>query len=116
MREEKVGITRHDLHVLGGDAVGLAHHLVLVRADDHLAVILQAFPAMVNRFCEPGQGDCYRSRDWREYCSSDLIPIRRPFSGCPLKELQWGLDSRPRRDTLAFRSMRGTHTVSYHKL
>ncbi len=55
MREEKVGITRHDLHVLGGDAVGLAHHLVLVRADDHLAVILQAFPAMVNRLCEPGQ-------------------------------------------------------------
>src|SRR6266536_2343285 len=31
---EKVGIARHDLHVLGGDAVGLAHHLVLVREHD----------------------------------------------------------------------------------
>ena len=42
--EEVVRVARHHLHVLGGDAVGLAHHLVLVVADDHLAIVLPGLP------------------------------------------------------------------------
>ena len=37
--EEEIGVPRHHLHVLGGNAVGLAHHLVAVLAHDHLAEI-----------------------------------------------------------------------------
>jgi hypothetical protein len=37
--EEIIGIARHHLHVLGGDAVGLAHHFGVVLAHDDLAEI-----------------------------------------------------------------------------
>ncbi len=37
--EEIIGIAGHHLYVLGGDAVGLVHHLLLAVADDHLAEI-----------------------------------------------------------------------------
>ena len=34
--QKVIGVARHHLHVLGGDAVGLAQHLLDVLADDHL--------------------------------------------------------------------------------
>src|SRR6202048_3018819 len=39
VRQKIIGIARHHLHVLGGDAVGLAHHLVESFAHDHLAEV-----------------------------------------------------------------------------
>jgi hypothetical protein len=45
--EEVVGVARHHLHVLGGDAVGLLQHLLVAVADDHLAVVAPGLPAIV---------------------------------------------------------------------
>src|SRR5437764_9082343 len=42
--EEEIGIARHHLYVLGGDAVRLPDHFVVVLANDHGAVIVPGLP------------------------------------------------------------------------